>query len=54
MLEYVQTDIWTRFQRMRGHDTTWVWADDAHGTPIMLSAQKAGIEPQQLIDEMKQ
>ena len=54
MLEYIQTDIWTRFQRMRGHDTTWVWADDAHGTPIMLSAQKAGIEPQQLIDEIKQ
>jgi methionyl-tRNA synthetase len=53
MLEYVQTDIWARFQRMRGHRTTWVWADDAHGTPIMLSAQNAGIEPQQLIDEMK-
>ena len=54
MLEYIQTDIWTRFQRMRGHETTWVWADDAHGTPIMLSAQKAGIEPQQLIDQIKQ
>ncbi len=53
MLEYVQTDIWARFQRMRGNRTTWVWADDAHGTPIMLSAQKAGIEPQQLIDAMK-
>lgn len=53
MLEYVQTDIWARFQRMRGHRTTWVWADDAHGTPIMLSAQQAGIEPQQLVDAMK-
>ena len=53
MLEYIQTDIWTRFQRMRGHNAVWVWADDAHGTPIMLSAQKDGIEPQALIDAMK-
>lgn len=53
MLEYIQTDIWTRFQRMRGHTAVWVWADDAHGTPIMLSAQQQGIEPQQLIDAMK-
>lgn len=53
MLEYVQTDIWARFQRMRGHNAVWVWADDAHGTPIMLSAQQQGIEPQELIDAMK-
>lgn len=53
MLEYIQTDIWTRFQRMRGHKAVWVWADDAHGTPIMLSAQKEGIEPQALIDAIK-
>lgn len=53
MLEYIQTDIWTRFQRMRGHNAVWVWADDAHGTPIMLSAQKEGIEPQALIDAIK-
>ena len=53
MVEYVQTDIWVRFQRMRGHNAVWVWADDAHGTPIMLRAQKLGIEPQTLIDEMK-
>ncbi len=53
MVEYIQTDIWTRFQRMRGHNAVWVWADDAHGTPIMLRAQKLGIEPQALIDDMK-
>ncbi len=53
MLEYIQTDIWARFQRMRGHNAVWVWADDAHGTPIMLSAQNAGIEPQALIDRVK-
>ncbi|MCB1719712.1 MAG: class I tRNA ligase family protein, partial [Candidatus Competibacteraceae bacterium] len=33
MVEYIQTDIWVRFQRLRGHDCTWAWADDAHGTP---------------------
>lgn len=53
MLGYMQTDIWVRFQRMRGHECTWVWADDAHGTPIMLKAQADGITPQALIDAMK-
>jgi len=53
MVEYIQTDIWVRFQRLRGHDCTWAWADDAHGTPIMLRAQQDGISPQQLIDHMK-
>jgi len=53
MVEYIQTDIWVRFQRMRGHNAVWVWADDAHGTPIMLRAQKLGMEPQALIDQMK-
>ncbi len=53
MLEYIQTDIWVRFQRMRGHDCTWVWADDAHGTPIMLKAQADGVSPQALIDAVK-
>jgi len=53
MLEYIQTDIWARFQRLRGHDCTFAWADDAHGTPIMLRAQQEGIEPQTLIDKMK-
>ena len=53
MVEYIQTDIWTRFQRLRGHDVTWVWADDAHGTPIMMSAKKTGTTPEALIAEMK-
>lgn len=50
MVEYIQTDIWARFQRMRGHKLRWVWADDAHGTPIMLRAERDGITPQALID----
>ncbi|MDH5785008.1 MAG: methionine--tRNA ligase [Chromatiales bacterium] len=49
LVEYIQTDIWSRFQKMRGHDCTYVCADDAHGTPIMLRAQNEGIEPEQLI-----
>ena len=53
MVEYIQTDIWVRFQRLRGHDCTWVWADDAHGTPIMLRAEQEGIEPLELITRMK-
>ncbi len=53
LVEYIQTDIWTRFQRLRGHDATWVWADDAHGTPIMLSAKKNGTTPEALIDSVK-
>jgi len=53
MVEYIQTDIWARFQRLRGHSCIFAWADDAHGTPIMLRAQQEGIEPQELIDKMK-
>ena len=53
MLEYVQTDIWVRFQKMRGHECTYVCADDAHGTPIMLRAQAEGITPEVLIDKMQ-
>lgn len=53
LLEVVQADIWTRFQRLRGHDAYYVCADDAHGTPIMLSAEKEGIAPEQLIDKMR-
>ncbi len=49
MLEYIQTDIWVRFQRSRGHEVYFIWADDAHGTPIMLRAQKEGITPEELI-----
>jgi methionyl-tRNA synthetase len=52
MLEYIQTDIWVRFQRMRGHECYFAWADDAHGTPIMLSAQSEGITPEALIERM--
>jgi len=53
MVEYIQTDIWARFQRLRGNSCIYVCADDAHGTPIMLRAQQEGIEPQELIDKMK-
>jgi methionyl-tRNA synthetase len=52
MLEYVQTDIWVRFQKMRGHECVYVCADDAHGTPIMLRAKAEGITPEVLIDKM--
>ena len=51
MVEYIQTDIWVRFQRLRGHECHYVCADDAHGTPIMLRSEKEGITPQQLIDK---
>ncbi len=54
MVEYIQTDIWVRFQRQRGNHCTWAWADDAHGTPIMLKAQEMGITPQKLIDDMQE
>ncbi|QWD92198.1 methionine--tRNA ligase [Polynucleobacter asymbioticus] len=49
LVEYVQTDIWVRFQRMRGHEVHYVGADDTHGTPIMLRAEKEGITPKELI-----
>ncbi|MBT3039059.1 MAG: methionine--tRNA ligase [Candidatus Thiodiazotropha sp. (ex Ctena orbiculata)] len=49
LVEYIQTDIWSRFQKMRGHQCTYVCADDAHGTPIMLRARQEGIEPEALI-----
>ncbi|MCW9013010.1 MAG: methionine--tRNA ligase [Gammaproteobacteria bacterium] len=52
LVEYIQTDIWVRFQKMRGHECYYVCADDAHGTPIMLRARQEGIEAQQLIDRM--
>ena len=46
MMEYIQADIWVRFQRMRGHEVHFVCADDAHGAPIMIAAEKAGKTPQ--------
>jgi len=49
LVEYIQTDIWARFQKMRGHRCFYVCADDAHGTPIMLRARQDGIEPEELI-----
>ena len=49
LVEYVQTDIWVRFQRMRGHEVHYMGADDTHGTPIMLRAEKEGITPKELI-----
>ncbi|HET8609075.1 MAG TPA: methionine--tRNA ligase [Burkholderiales bacterium] len=49
LVEYIQTDIWVRFQRMSGHDIRYVCADDTHGTPIMLRAEKEGITPEALI-----
>ncbi len=49
LVEYIQTDIWVRFQKQRGHNCHYVCADDAHGTPIMLRAQQEGITPEQLI-----
>ena len=54
MVEYIQTDIWTRFQKAQGHDCFYVCADDAHGTPIMLRAQNEGIPPEALIARMGQ
>jgi len=53
LLEYIQTDIWVRYQRLMGNSCQWVWADDAHGTPIMLKAQAEGIEPEALINRIK-
>ena len=50
LVEYLQTDIWVRFQKLRGHDCTYVCADDAHGTPIMLKAQAENITPEVLIE----
>jgi len=54
LVEYIQTDIWVRFQKQRGNTCTYVCADDAHGTPIMLKADQMGISPQQLIDKVSE
>ena len=53
MLEYIQTDIWVRFQKQSGHQCVYVCADDAHGTAIMLRAESLGITPEALIAEVK-
>jgi methionyl-tRNA synthetase len=48
-MEYIQADIWVRHQRMRGHEVHFVGADDAHGAPIMIAAEKAGMSPQEFV-----
>src|SRR5690349_1089989 len=52
MVEYIQTDIWVRTLRMHGHEVYYVGADDTHGTPIMLRAEKEGITPKALIERV--
>ncbi|MFZ5573657.1 MAG: methionine--tRNA ligase [Pseudomonadota bacterium] len=52
LVEYIQTDIWVRFQKMRGHDCRYLCADDTHGTAIMLRAEKEGITPEALIQRV--
>ena len=52
LVEYVQTDVWVRFQRLRGHRCIYVCASDAHGTPTMLRAEKEGIAPEELISRV--
>ncbi len=53
MLEHIQTDIWVRFQRMRGNDVYYVCADDTHGTATMIRAEEEGLSPEALIDQMR-
>ncbi|WP_350431056.1 methionine--tRNA ligase [Shewanella sp. H8] len=53
MLEYIQTDIWSRFQKLRGNECYYICADDAHGTPIMLKAQQMGITPEEMIAQVQ-
>ena len=52
LVEYVQTDIWVRFQKLLGNTTVYICADDTHGTPVMLKAQKERISPEQLIEKV--
>ena len=52
LLEYIQTDIWVRYQRLIGNEIYYVCADDTHGTPVMLRAEKEGITPKNLVDEV--
>ena len=52
LVEYIQTDIWVRFQKQKGHECYYVCADDAHGTPIMLRADRDGISPEELIAQV--
>ncbi|MFM8466519.1 MAG: methionine--tRNA ligase [Oxalobacteraceae bacterium] len=52
IMEYIQADIWVRFMRMRGHEVHFVCADDAHGAPIMIAAEKAGVTPQAFVTQI--
>jgi len=52
LVEYIQTDIWVRFEKMCGHDCIYCCADDTHGTPIMIRARQEGIDPEKLIETM--
>ncbi len=52
IMEYIQADIWVRFQRMQGHEVNFVGADDAHGAPIMIAAEKVGITPQKFVAQI--
>ncbi len=52
VMEYIQADIWVRFQRMQGHEVHFIGADDAHGAPIMLAAEKAGTSPEAFVAEI--
>lgn len=52
LVEYIQTDIWVRFQKLQGHECWYVCADDAHGTPIMLKAREQGVSPEALIERV--
>ena len=52
IMEYIQADIWVRYMRMRGHTVHFVCADDAHGAPIMMAAEKAGKSPQEFVSEV--
>ena len=54
MLEHIQTDIWVRFQRMRGHEVYYVCADDTHGTATMIRAEEQGVTPEALIETMQE
>ncbi|HEY4037731.1 MAG TPA: class I tRNA ligase family protein, partial [Burkholderiaceae bacterium] len=49
IMEYIQADIWVRFQRMHGHTVYFVCADDAHGAPIMIAAEKAALSPKEFV-----
>ncbi|AJE18351.1 methionyl-tRNA synthetase [Neisseria elongata subsp. glycolytica ATCC 29315] len=54
MVEHIQTDVWVRFQKLRGHECHYCCADDTHGTPVMLAAQKQGIAPEEMIAKVRE